>query len=186
MRTASTPATGRRSRWSVQELVVVGVFSAAVKISTMLVALIGGGPNPIGFIAKNLIFTTLFVVMLYKVRKSGTLTLFIGINLLVNMMLLGANLLLPAMLAAALLAEGIVLLGGGINKAWGPVLGVAAYDFLSKLFSIGSSWLFMRENPALIYVSLVFIAIAYIGSIGGLFTGVRAVKELRHAGIIRN
>lgn len=66
------------------------------------------------------------------------------------------------------------------------MLGVAVYDLSSKVFSLGISWLFMRENPAMLMVIIPFVAIGYIGSVGGLFTGVRAVKELRHAGIIRN
>ena len=33
--------------------------------------------NPVSLLAKNLIFTTLLVVMLYKVRKPGTLALFV-------------------------------------------------------------------------------------------------------------
>ena len=175
------------SYWSVQELVVIGVFSAAVKISTLLVALVGGGPNPVGFLVKNLVFTTLFVVMLYRVRRPGTLTLFILINMLISMLLLGANVsLLPSMLGGALLAEFVVLAGGGMKRAWGPVLGVAVYDLTSKILSLGISWLFMRENPAMFMVVVPFVVIGYIGSVGGLFTGVRAVGELRHAGIIRN
>ncbi len=175
------------SHWSVQDLVVIGVFSAAVKISTLLVALVGGGPNPVGFLAKNLVFTTLFVVMLYRVRRPGTLTLFILINMLISMLLLGANVsLLPSMLGGAFLAELAVLVGGGMNRPWGPVLGVAVYDLASKILSLGISWLFMRENPAMLMIVLPFVVIGYIGSVGGLFTGVRAVRELRHAGIIRN
>ncbi|MEG6593369.1 hypothetical protein V6C16_10435, partial [Desulfovibrio sp. 1188_IL3213] len=89
--------------WSAHELVVIGVFSAAAKISTLLIALAGGGMNPVSLLLKNLVFTTLLVVMLFKVRKPGTLVLFVLINMLVSALLLGASLtLLPAMLAAAL------------------------------------------------------------------------------------
>ena len=56
-----------RHYWSAQELVVLGVFSAAAKLSTLLVALVGGGMNPVSLLAKNLIFTTLLVVMLITV-----------------------------------------------------------------------------------------------------------------------
>jgi energy-coupling factor transport system substrate-specific component len=30
------------------------------------------------------------------------------------------------------------------------------------------------------------VAIGYLGAVAGLFTGLRFVKELRHAGIVRN
>ncbi len=173
-------------RWTVQDLVIIGVFSAATKISTMLVTIMGGGPNPIGFMAKNLIFTTMLVIMLYRVRKPGTLCLFICINLIISMLLLGASVtLIPSAFMAGLLAELLVSSSGGINKKWGPVLAVGAYDLLSKIFSLGMTWLFSRENPAMILVIIPIVFIGYIGSIGGLFTGVKAVKELEHAGIIR-
>ena len=43
----------------------------------------------------------------------------------------------------------------------------------------------MRENPAMMVMVIPFVAIGYLGSVGGLFSGVKAVRELRHAGIIR-
>ena len=79
-----------RHYWSARELVVLGVFSAAAKLS-LLVALVGGGMNPVSLLAKNLIFTTLLVVMLYKVRKPGTLALFVLVNMLISMLLLGGS-----------------------------------------------------------------------------------------------
>ena len=44
----------------------------------------------------------------------------------------------------------------------------------------------MRESPALLYVIVPIVVIGYVGSLCGLFSGVRAVRELRHAGIVRN
>ena len=164
-----------RHYWSARELVVLGVFSAAAKLSTLLVALVGGGMNPVSLLAKNLIFTTLLVVMLYKVRKPGTLALFVLVNMLI-----------PAMLLAAGCAEAAMACSGGMRKPWAPVLGVAVYDLTSKVFSLGVSWLFMRESPALLYVIVPIVVIGYVGSLCGLFSGVRAVRELRHAGIVRN
>ncbi|MFI3270953.1 MAG: MptD family putative ECF transporter S component [Pseudomonadota bacterium] len=173
-------------RWSVQDLVVIGVFSAAAKISTMLVALMGGGPNPVGLMAKNLIFTTMLVVMMYKVRVQGTMLLFICINMIISMLLLGASVtLLPAMLLAGIMAEAAVLGTGGMQRSWGPILAVAVYDLTSKLLSIGTSWLFMRENVGMVVMIIPIVAIGYVGSLAGLFTGKKAVKELQHAGIIR-
>ena len=173
-----------RHYWSARELVVLGVFSAAAKLSTLLVALVGGGMNPVSLLAKNLIFTTLLVVMLYKVRKPGTLALFVLVNMLISMLLLGGSVtLLPAMLLAAGCAEAAMACSGGM---WAPVLGAAVYDLTSKVFSLGVSWLFMRESPALLYVIVPIVVIGYVGSLCGLFSGVRAVRELRHAGIVRN
>ena len=172
-----------RHYWSARELVVLGVFSAAAKLSTLLVALVGGGMNPVSLLAKNLIFTTLLVVMLYKVRKPGTLALFVLVNMLISMLLLGGSVtLLPAMLLAAGCAEAAMACSGGMRKPWAPVLGVAVYDLTSKVFSL----LFMRESPALLYVIVPIVVIGYVGSLCGLFSGVRAVRELRHAGIVRN
>ena len=65
------------------------------------------------------------------------------------------------------------------------LLGAAVFDFVSKALSLCVSWLFMRENPALMLMVVPFVVIGYFGSLGGLFSGVRAVRELRHAGIIR-
>ena len=108
-----------RHYWSARELVVLGVFSAAAKLSTLLVALVGGGMNPVSLLAKNLIFTTLLVVMLYKVRKPGTLALFVLVNMLISMLLLGGSVtLLPAMLLAAGCAEAAMACSGGMRKGY--------------------------------------------------------------------
>lgn len=183
-RPASRPLQGW---WSAHELVTLGVFAAAAKVSTILVALAGGGMNPVSLLAKNLIFTTLLVVMLYKVRKPGTLTLFVLVNMLISMLLLGGSVtLLPAMLGAALLAEACVQATGGPGKGWGPLLAVAVYDVLFRVFSLGVSWLYMRENPSMLMAALPVVALGYVGAVLGLFTGVKAMKELRHAGIVRS
>ena len=50
--------------WNVRELVVIGIFAAVIKVSSILVALVGGGMNPLTLIMKNLLFTTLLVVLL--------------------------------------------------------------------------------------------------------------------------
>ena len=36
-----------KHHWSIQELVTIGVFAAAAKVITMVVALAGGGMNPV-------------------------------------------------------------------------------------------------------------------------------------------
>ena len=62
-----------RSYWKSQDLVMIGVFAAAIKLTSLLIALAGGGMNPISLILKNLVFTSLLIVLLLKVRKLGTL-----------------------------------------------------------------------------------------------------------------
>lgn len=184
--TGSVPATGiskKPQRWQVRELVMVGVFSAAAKVSSLAVALVGGGMNPVTLLAKNCIFTTLLIILLFKVRKPGTLLLFMGINFLISLLLLGGSVtLLASLVIGALAAEGAIRMGGGMDRPWGPFLGVALYDLLSKGLSLGMTWLVSRENPAVLYVVVPFVTIGYLGSIIGLFTGRKAVQELRRAG----
>ncbi len=174
------------NKFTVQDLVTIGVLSAATKISTFFVTVIFGGPNPLGLIAQNLIFTTMLVILLYRVRKTGTIILFVCINIIINTLLLGINIsLIPSDLLAVFIAERLMVLCGGIDKRWGPVLAVLVYDLLAKIFSLGISLLYFRENPAMLLPLIIIVAIGYIGSIAGLFTGCKSVKELKHAGIIR-
>lgn len=171
--------------WQVRDLVILGVFAAAAKLSTLLVALVGGGMNPVTLLAKNCIFTVLMLVLLCKVRRPGTLTLFVCVNMLISLLLLGGavSLLVP-MLVAAVFAECMVFVCGGVHKTWPLFVGVGLYDLLSKVLSLGMSWFFMRENAAMMYVAVPMVALGYLGSIAGLFCGGQAVKELRHAGFI--
>ena len=184
---AAIPSSAQTFRWSAHDLVVLGVFSAAAKLSTLVVALAGGGINPVTLLLKNLIFTTMLVVMLYKVRTPGTLVLFVLVNMLISMLLLGgSSTLLPSMLGGALLGEAAAFAAGGLLRPWGPVLAVGVYDLSSKIFSLGMSWLALRESPAMLVPVAIIVALGYVGSFMGLFSGVRAVRELRHAGIVRN
>lgn len=163
---------------------MIGVFSAAAKVSTLAVALVGGGMNPVTLLAKNCIFTTLLIILLFKIRKPGTLLLFSAISFLINMLLLGGSVtLLVPLIIGACVAEVVTRLAGGVSRPWGPFLSVGVFDFLSKSLSICISWLLSRENPALLYVVVPFVTIGYVGSVIGLFTGYRAVKELRRAGL---
>lgn len=73
----------------------------------------------------------------------------------------------------------------GYSRAWGPVLAVGVFDIASRVCSLGISWLFMRENPSLLMAAVPVVILGYLGAAAGLFTGYNAVKELRHAGIVR-
>lgn len=173
--------------WEMRELVVIGVFTAVTKVSSILVALVGGGMNPLTLILKNLLFTTLTIVLLYKVRKFGALILFLLVNVIVSMLLMGGALfLIPPMIIAGLAAEGIILGLGGYKKSINLMIGVGLYDLMFKAGSVGISWLYMREQQEMVIMSAIIVGIGYVGALMGLFTGARFVKELRHACIIRS
>lgn len=180
-----TTSTNKR-HWEARELVLVGVFAAAAKLSSLLIALAGGGMNPVGLIAKNLVYTTLMIVLLTKVPKHGTLLLFTAVSMIVSICLMGGSLtLLPAALAAALAGEAAVMLSGGASRPWAPWVAVGIYDLASKALSLGVSWLFMRESPTLMTVIVPIVAFGYLGSLAGLWFGWKTIGELKHAGLVR-
>lgn len=173
-------------RWGARDLVVIGVFAATAKLSTVLIAMVGGGMNPVSLLLKNVVFTTLLVIMLYKVRQPGTLSLFVIVSALVNFLLLGGNVtLIPPMLVAALVSEAVMKFVKSLGWKGAVFWGVGCFDFLSKGLSLAVFYLMMRESPALMAVVLPIVLIGYAGSLIGLYTGYRSMKELRHAGIVR-
>ena len=173
-------------RWGARDLVVIGVFAATAKLSTVLIAMVGGGMNPVSLLLKNVVFTTLLVIMLYKVRQPGTLSLFVIVSALVNFLLLGGNVtLIPPMLVAALVSEAVMKFVKSLGWKGAVFWGVGCFDFLSKGLSLAVSYLMMLESPALMAVVLPIVLIGYAGSLIGLYTGYRSMKELRHAGIVR-
>ena len=173
-------------RWGARDLVVIGVFAATAKLSTVLIAMVGGGMNPVSLLLKNVVFTTLLVIMLYKVRQPGTLSLFVIVSALVNFLLLGGNVtLIPPMLAAALVSEAVMKFVKSLGWKGAVFWGVGCFDFLSKGLSLAVSYLMMRESPALMAVVLPIVLIGYAGSLIGLYTGYRSMKDLRHSGIVR-
>lgn len=173
-------------RWGARDLVVIGVFAATAKLSTVLIAMVGGGMNPVSLLLKNVVFTTLLVIMLYKVRQPGTLSLFVIVSALVNFLLLGGNVtLIPPMLVAALVSEAVMKFVKSLGWKGAVFWVVGCFDFLSKGLSLAVSYLMMRESPALMAVVLPIVLIGYAGSLIGLYTGYRSMKELRHAGIVR-
>ena len=173
-------------RWGARDLVVIGVFAATAKLSTVLIAMVGGGMNPVSLLLKNVVFTTLLVIMLYKVRQPGTLSLFVIVSALVNFLLLGGNVtLIPPMLVAAPASEAVMKFVKSLGWKGAVFWGVGCFDFLSKGLSLAVSYLMMRESPALMAVVLPIVLIGYAGSLTGLYTGYRSMKELRHAGIVR-
>ena len=163
-------------RGGARDLVVIGVFAATAKLSTVLIAMVGGGMNPVSLLLKNVVFTTLLVIMLYKVRQPGTLSLFVIVSALVNFLLLGGNVtLIPPMLVAALVSEAVMKFVKSLGWKGAVFWGVGCFDFLSKGLSLAVSYLMMRESPALMAVVLPIVLIGYAGSLIGLYTGYRSI-----------
>lgn len=103
-----------------------------------------------------------------------------------NFLLLGGNVtLIPPMLVAALVSEAVMKFVKSLGWKGAVFWGVGCFDFLSKGLSLAVSYLMMRESPALMAVVLPIVLIGYAGSLIGLYTGYRSMKELRHAGIVR-
>ena len=67
--------TRKKRYWQTRELIVIGTFAALIKVSTLLIAIAGGGMNPVSLLLKNMVATSLLIVLVYKVRKFGVLTL---------------------------------------------------------------------------------------------------------------
>ena len=138
----------RKRHWEARELVLIGVFAAAAKLSSLLIALAGGGMNPVSLVAKNLVYTTLIIVLLTKVPKPGTLLLFTVISMIVSVCLMGGSLtLLPAALAGALLGELCIWLTGGSFQALVPLDRRRCLRLGEQRFVAGSVVSFHARKP---------------------------------------
>ena len=170
------------------ELVTIGLFAGAAKAASLVVALMGGGMNPITLILKNAVWAALWMILLIKVQRPGTLTLANLVAALLGLFLLGSAMLsLPGIIAACILTEIIMLAMTPVsNRVLVAAMGVALSELLTRGVSIFISYLKVREQPELLIPGLIIVAIGYIGIIVGLFGGGRMVKELRHAGLIQN
>lgn len=172
--------------WQSGELITIGTFAALIKISTMVIAIAGGGMNPVSMVLKNIAATSLLIILVYKVRKFGVLTMFSVISGLVSLLLMGGNaMLLIGSIGAGLICDGLVFLVSGYKKTWAMVLGVGLYDLSARGISLGYSWFFFQEQIGLFFMGAVVVGIGYAGCLIGLATGVFFARELRHAGIIR-
>ena len=87
------PSSGLRAllggNLNASDLVFIGVFAAAAKLSAIVIALAGGGINPLALVAKNLIVAVLLVVLLTKVNKRGTLFICMVVSSIVGSLLSG-------------------------------------------------------------------------------------------------
>lgn len=178
-------APARPAHWTTRELVTIGIFATVIKASAIMVAYMGGGMNPVTLAAKNCLYVTLMIVLLHKVPRPWTMTLAVAMTALVSLLLMGQGALhAPGAIVGAVIGEGLILALGGYGKTRNLVAGIITAELLAKAFSLGVSWLAMREQPAMLIPATIFVIIGAVGTILGAFVGVRFMKELRHAGII--
>lgn len=184
---AGTPLL-RKFYWTTEHLVLVGIFSALIRLSSLAIGLVGGGPNPVSLFVRNGLTTALLIVLVCRVRKFGVLSLYCFVNVVISFFMSGSMLVLlaPANVLAALASDLVVAAAGGYRNVPSVLVGVATYDLLSRAIALGFSWFVMRENLQLFAAGAFMIALGYVGSVVvGLPAGYKFVKELRHAGLIR-
>ena len=192
MKTAKIHPVNSKSRrpfyWDTEALIVVGLFTALNKVVSLLVALIGGGMNPVTLLLKNAVATALLIVLVSRVRRFGTLVLYTLVGQVVSFLISGGAMiaLLPGFLLAALISDVFIAAFGGYRRLGAVVAGVMVYDVLGRVLALLFSWIGVRENPAMFVFGAVIVAAGYLGCLFiGVPCGVKFVKELRHAGIIR-
>ena len=188
------PLNWRRALWTgrglfeTRDLVTIGLFAGVAKASSTILALLGGGMNPVTMVIKSAVFAALWVVLLTKVPKFGALTLANTVAGLLGFFLLGqAVITLPSVLIATLLVEILVRGLGGLDRGpWLAALAVGLSELAMRLINVGFAYLAVREQPELLVMVLVITACSYLGILLGLAGGLKMVKELRHAGLIQN
>lgn len=183
-----TDSVKKNLYWSTEALVTMGLFTALSKALSLLIALVGGGMNPLTLLLKNAVGTILLVVMVAKVRRFGVLALYTLVGQVISFLMAGGGLimLLPAFLLAALVSDTLILACGGYRRVGAVLMGVALYDFLGRAISLAISFVSARENIGMVMMAAVVILFGYLGCLFiGLPCGAKFVKELRHAGIIR-
>ncbi len=176
----------KKQYWETRELVIIGSFAALIKIISFLVSITGGGMNPVALVAKNIVATSLLIILISSVRKFGVLTLYVGIAGIITMLTMGRGLmLLPGLLLAGIISELIIKATGGYKSPAAVIMGVFLFDILYRVIALSLSFAFSRENPQLMIMATVIVIIGYLGCLIGLGVGSRFSKELKHAGIIR-
>lgn len=178
----------RMFSFDTRDLVTIGLFAGAAKAASLTVSLLGGGMNPVTLILKNAVWTALWVILLVKVRKPGVLTLGNIIAALLGVFLLGSTILtLPAVLIACLAGEAVILAVSGFAGRLAAVsAGIIVCEFISKALQIAVTFIVLREQPALLIPGAAIILIGYTGVFLGIYGGIKMIKELRHAGLIRH
>jgi energy-coupling factor transport system substrate-specific component len=172
--------------WKPGELIVIGTFAGLIKVSTMLIALAGGGMNPVTLVLKNMVATSLLIILVYRVRKFGVLTLFSLISSIVSLLLMGGNpMSVGGAIVAGVVCDAAMAVMGRRQIAFVQVAGVALFDLLSRAASLGYYYFLYRESFKMFIIGTVVVALGYLGCLIGLWSGAVFVKELKHACIIR-
>lgn len=121
--------------WETRELVIIGTFAALIKVISFLVAIAGGGMNPISMVTKNLVSTSLLVVLIFNVKKFGVLTLYIAISGIITMLTMGSGFMtLPGMLIAGLLCDLSIKIFGGYKSSFAVIFAVFLFDLFQDLY----------------------------------------------------
>jgi energy-coupling factor transport system substrate-specific component len=176
----------RKHYWETRELVIIGSFAALIKVVSFLVSIAGGGMNPLSLIAKNVVATSLLIILISSVRKFGVLMLYVTISGIITMLTMGRGMMiLPGLLLAGFICESIIRLTGGYRSTRAIIIGVFFFDFMYRAISLGLGYLFTRENPQLLMMAVFVVAVGYVGCLIGLGVGAAFSKELKHAGIIK-
>ncbi len=174
------PSSGLRAllggNLNASDLVFIGVFAAAAKLSAIVIALAGGGINPLALVAKNLIVAVLLVVLLTKVNKRGTLFICMVVSSIVGSLLSGT---------AVMLAPGAIV-GAFVGEFFWqrPWIAVCMSELTAKASALAAAWVVLRESPALFNVVLPVVLIGAAGTFLGLWLSRSTVRELRHAGFL--
>ncbi len=173
--------------WKPSELIVIGIFTGLIKVASLLIALAGGGMNPVTLVLKNTVATSLLIILVHKVPRFGVLSLYALINSLVSLLMMGGNPMgLFGVLLGGVVCDLFLRLVDGYKTPLWILVGVAGFDFISRLVSLGYSFLLYREEPSLFIMGTIVVSLGYLGCLMGLGAGSVFVKELKHAGIIRN
>ena len=171
------------------DLVTIGVFAALAKTSSLLIALAGGGMNPLSMILRNLFIVVLLSALVVKVSKPWTLTLAHLTSLLVSALILGQSIAtIPLILVACLVSELFLWVASrGYRLTFPIILGVFFCEIFLKVISAFYTYWRLKEQPmvdAMMTSLLVFMGIGIIGSVLGIFVSYRFIKELRRASLI--
>ena len=174
------------SKWSIHDLVVIGVIAALARAMGLIIVFLGGGMNPFSLTLRAMIITVLFIVLRHKVHRFGTLCLATLVGSLTSFLFMAQGIItLPLLLLSAFAAE-LFIVYIGKNKTLAVVLGVCFMHILDKVISLSVMYLTMRENPMMMWPLMIMIGLSVIGDILGALLAPYFIRELRHAGFINN
>jgi energy-coupling factor transport system substrate-specific component len=172
--------------WSTSDLAHVGVFAALSRVIGLGISLAGGGINPLSLILKNVAATAILVVYLHKVPRNGALALFVLVQAGISVLLMGKGVIgLSGMLIAVAIVEGLYIKSDGYQSTKRVVVAVLLFEILFRAISLGMGYFAVRESMMLFIIACVVVSIGTLGCFAGLWLGVRIVRELRTAGILR-